>query len=147
MSIIHITNPATGEALRNVSCVTLNQHNPINLPSRNFVATPPTPIPRFEVSGFLFNGATFYGKQPSSIVFYAYLAGGILGNCFLNIASQNLITVYYSTKIPVDGTGIIALTLAQLIALPNTASALSVYISSDGTCNTTIVPLCLDFIY
>lgn len=114
----------------------------VPLAASKFTATPPTPIINFGVTGLLFPGAT--GATPSAIFHFSFI-GGILGSATVALKSASLLTTYYSAVIPTDGSTSIIMTAGS--TLPLTVEPLVLVISSDATCNSTWLPIALEFNY
>ena len=112
------------------------------LASSKFTGTPPTPIIHFGVMGLLFPGAS--GATPSATFYFSFI-GGILGSATVALKSSSLLTTYYSAVIPTDGSTSIVMTAGS--ALPLTVEPLVLVISSDASCNSTWLPIALEFNY
>lgn len=124
-------------------CSSINQTKLIMpLSASKFTGTPPTPIINFGVMGLLFPGAT--GATPSAIFNFSFI-GGILGSATVAIKSSSLLTTYYSAVIPKDGSTSVVMVAGS--SLPLTVEPLVLVISSDATCNSTWLPIALEFNY
>ena len=124
-------------------CSSINQTRLIvPLSASKFTATPPTPIINFAVTGLLFPGAT--GATPSAIFNFSFI-GGILGSATVALKSSSLLTTYYSAVIPTDGSTSVIMSAGT--ALPLTVQPLVLVISSDATCNSSWLPIALEFNY
>lgn len=114
----------------------------VPLAASKFTATPPTPIINFGVTGLLFPGAS--GATPSAIFNFSFI-GGILGSATVALKSASLLTTYYSAVIPKDGSTSVVMVAGS--SLPLTVEPLVLVISSDATCNSTWLPIALEFNY
>jgi hypothetical protein len=114
----------------------------VPLSASKFTGTPPTPIIDFAITGLLFPGAT--GATPSAIFNFSFI-GGVLGSASIALKSANLLTTYYSAVIPTDGTFSVIMSAGS--ALPSSSVPLVLTITSDATCNSTWLPIALEFNY
>jgi hypothetical protein len=126
-----------------IYCSSINQTRLIvPLSASKFTATPPTPIIDFAITGLLFPGAT--GATPSAVFHFSFI-GGVLGSATVALKSSSLLTTYYSAVIPTDGSFSVIMSAGS--ALPSSSVPLVLTITSDATCNSTWLPIALEFNY
>jgi len=145
MSVRSLTNPEAGAALLSVSVRSVKSNKQtFSISHGPFVATPPTPIPDGMEAGFLYDPADA-SFQPTTVNFYWFLQGGVLGTTTAQIRSANNLTTYASSVLDVNAP-VYPTPLAILLPFPSTKAALKIVIQTDATSNTTVIPLSLELL-
>jgi len=145
MSIKQLITHSAGEYLAPLFAKSIKTSTQVaNISYGLFSATPPTPIPSGMEAGVLYDPVDA-SYQPTTINFYWFHLGGILGQMTAEIRSADNLTTYASAVLNVNAP-VYPTALTILLPLPSVKTPLKVVLATDATCNSSVNPYAIEFV-